>query len=215
MHIPDGFVPPSICIAGYAISGGVTWYSLREIKRDRDPQASIPKSALFTAVFFVASLIHIPAPPPLTSFHLILNGMMGTLLGYYAFLAIPIGLFFQAVMFQHGGMSTLGINAVIMGLPAIVSYYLFRLRYRIPGRKQLGTKILAFLSGSLAVLLSAGIFVSIAIATISPELNAATERTAIYLSLGSYLIQALVEGTFTVMIVSFLEKVKPELLNAR
>ena len=215
MHIPDGFVPPSICITGYAISGGVTWYSLREIKRDRDPQASIPKSALFTAVFFVASLIHIPAPPPLTSFHLILNGMMGTLLGYYAFLAIPIGLFFQAVMFQHGGMSTLGINAVIMGLPAIVSYYLFRLRYRIPGRKQLGTKILAFLSGSLAVLLSAGIFVSIAIATISPELNAATERTAIYLSLGSYLIQALVEGTFTVMIVSFLEKVKPELLNAR
>ena len=214
MHIPDGFVPPSVCLAGYAISGGVTWYSLREIKRDRNSQASIPKSALFTAVFFVASLIHIPAPPPFTSFHLVLNGMMGTLLGYYAFLAIPIGLFFQAVMFQHGGMSTLGINAVIMGLPAIVSYYLFRLRVRLPYR-QFGTKILAFMSGALAVLLSAAIFASIAIATISPELNAATEKTAIYLSLGSYLIQALLEGTFTVMIVSFLEKVKPELLNAR
>ena len=214
MHIPDGFVPPSVCLAGYAISGGVTWYSLREIKRDRNSQASIPKSALFTAVFFVASLIHIPAPPPFTSFHLVLNGMMGTLLGYYAFLAIPIGLFFQAVMFQHGGMSTLGINAVIMGIPAIVSYYLFRLRFRLPHR-QFGTKILAFMSGALAVLLSAVIFASIAIATISPELNAATEKTAIYLSLGSYLIQALLEGTFTVMIVSFLEKVKPELLNAR
>lgn len=213
MHIPDGFVPPSICIAGYAISGGVTWYSLREIKRDRDPQASIPKSALFTAVFFIASLIHIPAPPPLTSFHLVLNGMMGTLLGYYAFLAIPIGLFFQAVMFQHGGMSTLGINAVIMGLPAIVAYYVFRLRSRLPRKQQFWTKALAFISGASAVLLSATLFAAIAIGTISPELNAATERTAIYLSLGSYLIQALVEGTFTVMIVSFLEKVKPELLQ--
>ena len=214
MHIPDGFVPPSICIAGYAISGGVTWYSLREIERNGGGnQASIPKSALFTAVFFIASLIHIPAPPPFTSFHLVLNGMMGTLLGYYAFLAIPIGLFFQAVMFQHGGMSTLGINAVIMGLPAIVAYYIFRLRCRIPRKRQFWNKALAFISGASAVLLSAAIFASIAVVTISPELDAATERTAIYLSLGSYLVQALVEGTFTVMIVSFLEKVKPELLQ--
>lgn len=214
MHIPDGFVPPSICVAGYGISGGFIWYSLREIRRDSNPQANIPKSALFTAVFFIASLIHIPAPPPLTSFHLVLNGMMGTLLGYYAFLAIPIGLFFQAVMFQHGGMSTLGINSLIMGLPAIVGYYIFSLRRRFPGHKQRWTKILAFLSGATAILLSATMFASIAIATISPELDAGTERAAIYLSLGSYLIQALVEGTFTVMIVSFLEKVKPELLKA-
>lgn len=216
MHIPDGFVPPSICIAGYAISGGVTWYSLREIKRgQRDPQVNIPKSALFTAVFFVASLIHIPAPPPLTSFHLVLNGMMGTLLGYYAFLAIPIGLFFQAVMFQHGGLSTLGINAVIMGLPAIVAYYIFRLRStsQISQKQKFWTKVLAFISGSSAVLLSATLFASIAISTISPELDANAEKTAIYLSLGSYLIQSLVEGIFTVMIVSFLEKVKPELLQ--
>lgn len=209
MHIPDGFVPPSICIAGYAITGGVAWYSLKEIKRSRDPQANIPKSALFTAVFFVASLIHIPAPPPLTSFHLILNGMMGTLLGYYAFLAILIGLFFQAVMFQHGGLSTLGINAVIMGLPALVAYYIFRWRIG----KQSWTKVLAFLSGLSAIVLSAILFASITISTISPELDANTEKTAIYLSLASYLIQSLVEGTFTVMIVSFLAKVKPELLQ--
>jgi cobalt/nickel transport system permease protein len=221
MHIPDGFVPPSVCIAGYAISGGITWYSLREIKRysskeiirGRDPQANIPKSALFTAVFFVASLIHIPAPPPLTSFHLVLNGTIGTLLGYYAFLAILIGLFFQAVMFQHGGLSTLGINAVIMGCPAIIAYYLFRWRSHSRGKQRFWTKVLAFLSGSFAVLLSAILFASIMISTISPELDATTEKTAIYLSLGSYLIQALVEGTFTVMIVSFLEKVKPELLQ--
>ncbi|MGK7879318.1 MAG: energy-coupling factor ABC transporter permease [Crocosphaera sp.] len=88
------------------------------------PQANIPKASLLTAAFFVGSSIHIPLPP--TSIHLILNGLMGTLLGYYAFLAIPIGLFFQAVIFNHGGMSTLGVNTIIMGVPAIAAYHLFR-----------------------------------------------------------------------------------------
>lgn len=214
MHIPDGLVSPSVCFAGYGLSGGLVWYSLREIKRDRANQrANIPKSALFTAVFFLSSLIHIPAPPPLTSFHLVLNGMMGTLLGYYAFLAIPIGLFFQAIMFQHGGMTTLGINSVIMGFPALVAYYVFRLRSGFGVNKPLWTKLFAFCSGAIAVILSATIFASVAISTISPELDAGAERAAIYLSLGSYLLQAVVEGTFTVMIVGFLEKVKPELLK--
>jgi cobalt/nickel transport system permease protein len=100
-----------------------------------------------------------------------------------------------------------------MGMPAIVAYYIFRWRSRISKKRQFWTKVLAFVSGASAVLLSAILFTSIAISTISPELDAATEKTAIYLSLGSYVIQALVEGTFTVMIVSFLEKVKPELLK--
>ena len=214
MHSLVVFFPPSICIAGYAISGGVTWYSLREIERNGGGnQASIPKSALFTAVFFIASLIHIPATPPFTSFHLVLNGMMGTLLGYYAFLAIPIGLFFQAVMFQHGGMSTLGVNTIIMGVPAIAAYHLFRFRERIALPEKIRNKIFAFLSGILALMLSATIFSAIAILTITPDLDATLEQRAIFISLISYGIQGLIEGTFTFMLISFLEQVKPELLK--
>ncbi|MDJ0536004.1 MAG: cobalt transporter CbiM [Xenococcaceae cyanobacterium MO_207.B15] len=211
MHIPDGLIPPSVCISGYALTGGMTWYALREIKKDSNPQANIPKASLLTAAFFVSSLIHIPIPP--TSIHLILNGMMGAILGYYAFLAIPIGLFFQAVMFNHGGISTLGINTLIMGLPAIAAYHLFRLRDKVPRNRQFWTKVLAFASGAFALLLSATLFAAIAISTISPDLDAAQERNAIYLSLVSYGIQAIIEGAVTVMLIAFLEKVKPELLN--
>ena len=100
MHIPDGFIPPSVCISGYAIAGGLTWYSLKKIKQDPNPQANIPKASLLTAAFFVVSSIHIPLPP--TSIHLILNGLMGTLLGYYAFLAIPIRLFFGLLFLTMG-----------------------------------------------------------------------------------------------------------------
>ncbi|MEM8674297.1 MAG: cobalt transporter CbiM [Cyanobacteria bacterium P01_G01_bin.67] len=212
MHIPDGFLPPQVCLAGYALTGGVTWYSLRQIKRDRYTQANIPKASLLTAAFFVASLIHIPIPP--SSVHLILNGLMGAVLGYYAFPAILIGLFFQAVMFQHGGMSTLGINAIILGTPAIAAYYVFRQREHLVGRRQLLTKILSFASGAGALLLSATMFAILLVTHISPDLNVNAERTAIMVSLGGYLIQAVIEGVFSVMLISFLEQVKPELLKS-
>ncbi|MFP4007617.1 MAG: energy-coupling factor ABC transporter permease, partial [Spirulinaceae cyanobacterium] len=97
MHIPDGLLPSSVYISGYAITGGVTWYSLRQISQKSNPQTQIPQASLLTAAFFVSSLIHIPIPP--TSIHFVLNGLMGIILGYYAFPAILIGLFFQAVMF--------------------------------------------------------------------------------------------------------------------
>lgn len=212
MHIPDGFLPPQVCLAGYALTGGVTWYSLRQIQSDRYTQANIPKASLLTAAFFVASLIHIPLPP--TSVHLILNGLMGAVLGFYAFPAILIGLFFQAVMFQHGGMSTLGVNAIILGIPAIAAYGLFRQREHLTGKKQILTKVLAFAAGAGALLLSATMFALLLIAHISPDLNVNAERTAIILSLGGYLMQAVIEGTFSVMLIAFLEQVKPELLKS-
>ena len=212
MHIPDGFIPPNICLAGYAITGGVTWYSLKQINRDRYTQANIPKASLLTAAFFVASLVSIPIPP--TSIHLILNGMMGAILGYYAFPGILIGLFFQAVMFQHGGLSTLGVNAVIMGIPAIAAYHIFRLRERFSGNRQVLTNVVAFAAGAGALLLSATIFVLLLVTTISADLDVDAERNAIYFSLGSYAIQAAIEGAFTVTLISFLDKVKPELLKS-
>ena len=211
MHIPDGFIPPSVCITGYAIAGGLTWYSLKKIQQDPNPQANIPKASLLTAAFFVVSSIHIPLPP--TSIHLVLNGLMGTLLGYYAFLAIPIGLFFQAVIFNHGGMSTLGVNTIIMAVPAIAAYHLFRWREHVAIPEKIKTKIFAFLSGMLAIMLSATIFSAIAILTITPDLDATLEQRAIFISLISYGIQGLIEGAFTFMLISFLEQVKPELLK--
>ena len=211
MHIPDGFLPPQVCLAGYALTGGVTWYSLKQIKRDRFTQANIPKASLLTAAFFVASLVSIPVPP--TSVHLIFNGLMGAVLGYYAFPAILIGLFFQAVMFQHGGMSTLGVNAIVIGAPALAAYHLFRQRERLQDKRQILTKMLSFAAGAGALLLSATMFAILLIGFISPDLNANAERTAILVSLSGYGIQAIVEGLFSVMLISFLEQVKPELLK--
>lgn len=213
MHIPDGFIAPSIAIAGYAATGGVTWYCLHQInKTEKDPQAKIPKASLLTAAFFVITLIHIPVPP--SSIHLVLNGLMAVMLGYYAFPAILIGLFFQAVMFQHGGISTLGVNAVIMGIPAILAYYIFKLRHRVRGNEQRRTKIFAFLAGAGGVMIAAVIFAVVVITTIPADIDAQTERNAVYAAVAAYTIPAVVEGIFTMMLTAYLDRVKPELLES-
>jgi len=210
MHIPDGVLPPTVAIGGYAITGGMTWYSLRKISRYGDPSEQVPRASLLTAGFFVASLIHIPIPP--SSIHLVLNGLVGVVLGYYAFPAILIGLFFQAVMFQHGGLSSLGVNAAMMGIPALLGYHLFQLHQSFPN-PQRWVSAFAFLAGGSALGLSAIVFTILVVTTIPAEINAALERKAIYVGLVGYSIQALIEGTFTLLLVSFFQRVKPELIS--
>ncbi|QZZ21861.1 cobalt transporter CbiM [Leptothermofonsia sichuanensis E412] len=213
MHVPDGILPAQVCIGGYAITGLVTWYSLRQINRMQDPTQGVPKAALLTAAFFVASLIHIPIPP--ASVHLVLNGLLGCVLGYYAFPAILIGLFFQAATFGHGGLSTLGVNAVIMGIPALLAYHIFRLRQKLNGRvkSSMASGIFAFLAGATGLTLSALLFFTIVVTTIPANLDAATERAAVLALLLAHIPLAVLEGIFTVMLVLFLERVKPELLQ--
>ncbi|RMD69216.1 MAG: cobalamin biosynthesis protein CbiM, partial [Cyanobacteria bacterium J149] len=47
----------------------------------------------------------------------------------------------------------------------------------------------------------------------APDLDIDAEKTAIFTSLIGYGVQALIEGILTVMLISFLEKVKPELIG--
>jgi cobalt/nickel transport system permease protein len=212
MHIPDGILPLSVCAAGYAVTGATTWYSLRKINQQEDPQANIPKAALLASAFFVASWIHIPVPP--VSVHLILNGMMGVVLGWYAFPAILIGLFFQAIMFNHGGLTTLGVNAAMMGIPALLAYGVFQLRYKLGPDSPKNLAIFAFLGGALGLGLAAAIAFPTLIYTIPGNIDAAAEQASIAALMIAHIPLMFIEGVFTAMLVSFLYRVKPELIKA-
>lgn len=214
MHIPDSFLPPRVCLLGYALTGLGTWYSLHRIRLETNPTEQIPKASLLTAGFFVASLIHIPLPP--SSIHLVFNGLMGIMLGYYAFPAILIGLFFQAVMFQHGGLTTLGVNGVIMGFPALFAYYFFRFGQRFTQDKSpWWQSFFVFLAGGGALAISALIFTLVILSFIPADFDVQTEQTIALIALIGYGIQAVIEGIFTVMFITFIQRVKPELLNNR
>jgi len=211
MHIPDGILPVSVTAAGYAATAAVTWYSVRKINQKENPRQDIPKASLLTAAFFVASWIHIPVPP--ASVHLVLNGLLGAVLGYFAFPAILIGLFFQAVMFQHGGLTTLGVNAIIMGFPTIIAHHIFRLR-KLGNKESRGkTAVLGFLSGAIALGISVAMFVVILLTSMPAELDIGTERTAIYTLAIAHLPLIAIEGVITSMLAVFLQRVRPRILE--
>jgi len=211
MHIPDGILPVAVAAAGYATTGAATWYSLRKINQKENPQEGIPKASLLTAGFFVASWIHIPVPP--TSVHLVLNGLMGAVLGYYAFPAILIGLFFQAVMFQHGGLTTLGVNATVMGVPALLAYFIFRLRNRVGKDSLLWTGVFGFLAGAGGLGIAALLVAVILVSTVPAHLDVEAERIGIYAMTLAYVPLMILEGIFTALVVVFIQRVRPELLE--
>lgn len=125
VHIPDYVLAWPWWSAGFV---GAAALALLGLWRIRDEE--IPQVALLTSAFFVASLIHVKVGP--TSVHLLLTGLMGVVLGRRAGLAILVGLFLQAALMQHGGYTTVGINACIMGVPALLAWLAFAGLQRCP-----------------------------------------------------------------------------------
>jgi len=211
MHIPDGFLPVGVCAAGYAISIAAAAYSLKKINTSAVPTRDVPRASLVTAAFFIISLISIPVPP--TSVHLLLNGLIGVLLGYFAFPAVLVALFLQAIMFGHGGLVSLGVNAAIMGLPAMVSAFLYRnLKTKI-GTNWTAHTLLGFGVGALGIGLSAVLFIITIVGFIPANIDAQAEKAAVYASSLIYIPLMFIEGIITALILNYLKKVKPDVLD--
>jgi cobalt/nickel transport system permease protein len=211
MHVPDGILPITTCIAGYATTAALTGYALRKIGQQRDPRAAIPRASLLAAAFFVASWVHIPVPP--VSVHLILNCLLGAVLGYFAIPAILVGLFFQAIMFGHGGLTTFGVNATIMGAPALLAWLVvrgFRLQATTSRAWVWGA---GFLAGVVGVGLATLLFAGVLVLSIPATLDAATERAAIVALSVAHLPVMLIEGIMTALVLGFLHRVSPAMLG--
>jgi cobalt/nickel transport system permease protein len=118
VHISDGVLTWPWLAAGFMLAGLLVAGAMIRV-RDEE----IPRIALTTAAFFVASLIHVPVGP--TSVHLLLNGLLGVIVGRRAPLAVLLGLTLQAVLFGHGGFTTIGVNTCVMALPALGAAWLF------------------------------------------------------------------------------------------
>ncbi len=112
-HIPDGVLSAPVLIGGGVAAAGLLAIAVKHLD-----DARIPQAAVLSAVFFVASLVHIPIGP--TSVHPLLNGLMGIVLGWAAVPAILVALLLQAVFFGFGGITVLGVNVVNMAVPALV-----------------------------------------------------------------------------------------------
>ena len=201
MHISEGVLSPSVLVAGAALTTVGVGIALRRLNHEE-----IPSVGILSAAFFVASLVHVPIGP--ASAHLILNGLVGLILGWKAFPAILVGLALQGLLFQYGGITTLGVNTLNMALPAVICYYLFGWGARV-GTSQRVFSVTAFACGSCSVLIS-GVLVGFSL-----YLTGEAFLPAAKLVVAAHLPVMLVEGALTTACALFLRRVKPELLEGR
>jgi cobalt/nickel transport system permease protein len=197
-HIPDGVLSGSVLAAGAIVSAGLMTIALRRLDFEQIPQA-----AVLSASFFVASLIHIPMGA--TSAHLLLNGLMGLLLGWTAVPAILVALLLQAAFFGYGGIVVLGVNSMNLVVPALICAYGLRPLLRRGGA------FTWFRVGAAAGF--AGVFLTGLMVTASLLLSGDAFAPAARLVLFMFLPLALLEGMVTGTVMAFIGKVAPEYLT--
>jgi cobalt/nickel transport system permease protein len=197
MHISDGVFPAPVSIAGFAACFVITAWSIRK----SDPE-ELPKIAVVTSAFFVASLIHVPMGP--TSVHLLLPGLVGILLGNGAFVSITLGIVLQSFLFQFGGITAIGANSLMMGIPALAAGWLFRL---FKGHTLVRNMMVAALASGACIVMAVSILAGLLYSGGEDFLGVAK------LAVIAHVPVIGIEAAVSAFAVSFLYKVKPELLG--
>lgn len=197
MHISEGILSPGILAGGAAMAVAGTAMGLKRLDYDR-----IMQTGIFSAVFFVGSLIHVPIGP--TNAHLLLNGLLGMLLGWAAFPAILVALLLQAMLFQYGGLTTLGVNACTMGYSAVICWYCFRMAMHFHSGPN-SLRVASFLAGFLGVGIAA--FLTASVLAFSHEGFWLAAR----LLFVAHLPVMLVEGLITMFTADVISRVQPDM----
>lgn len=199
MHISEGVLATPVLVGGAVLTAAGMGVALKKLNNE-----GIPKVGVLSAAFFVAGLIHVPVG--VASVHLVLNGLVGIILGWLAFPAIFVGLVLQSIMFQYGGITALGVNTINMAVPALLCHLLFG-RITTRTSKSYVSSVSAFMAGSLAIFAS-GIFVGLSLYLTGEAFLPAAKLVVV-----GHVPIMLIEGIITATCVTFLKKVKPELLT--
>lgn len=200
MHISEGILNAPVWMAGYAGAVVLAAATMRNMDMEE-----VPKIAVITSVFFVASLIKVPIGP--SSVHLILNGLVAVVLGWRAFPAIMLGIILQAIIFGHGGVTVIGVNAIMLGGGALVAYMVWQIRHHFSFAKR--EFVFGALAGAVATI-SSGIVLSLALLTTGEAFFGVAAMVML-----AHIPIMLIEAAVTGACAEFLHRVKPEILAGR
>jgi cobalt/nickel transport system permease protein len=191
MHIADGIIATEILVTANVVCVGALYLAGRRVEPEE-----IPRMGFVGASLFAVSLLHFPLAG--TSVHAALLGLAGILLGRRVLPVLFVVLLFQALLFQHGGLLSVGLNTLNQAAGALVASVIWR-------SPLTSVVARAFLAGSVAILL--------------PALLMGVEfmlsgygRGMVYL-LSLYWVVAVVEGVLAATAVRFLQTVQPGVLE--
>jgi cobalt/nickel transport system permease protein len=190
MHIADGVLPTSLCLAAAGLSG-VGVYAL---SRGMRPEEA-PRIGLLAAAAFLASVVHFPVAG--VSVHFGLYGLLGVLLGKRALPVVAAALVLQTLLLQHGGIVSIGVNALNMGAGALAAWGVWSL-------DGLPVRVRAFAAGFAGAMLPA--------VMMATEFYLADYGKGFFAITALYTVVAVAEGALTAALVDCFRRLKPEAL---
>ncbi len=208
MHIPDGFISVPVATATGVISVTALGIALKRSQVAFGNRRA-PILGLTTAFIFAAQMINFPVAGG-TSGHLLGGTLAAIILGspWAATLAMSTVFVIQAILFADGGITALGANIFNMGLIGIwVGWLLYQPLQRLLG----GSK------GRLPLAAGIAAAISVVTASITCALELAMSGT-IPLNIGLpamvsvHILIGIGEGLITGGVLSYLVKVRPDLL---
>lgn len=190
MHIADGILPAGPLIAANAAALAGVWCAGRRIASEE-----VVRMGMVSAAIFSISMVHFPIGG--TSIHLGLFGVAGILLGWRAVPVTFATLLFQALIAQHGGLLTLGLNTINMASGMLLAAALWRL-------PRLSESLRSFLAGFAGAMLPA--------VMVAVEFWMAGYGKGFGVIATAYSVVALIEGALTTFLIGYLRRVKPAVL---
>jgi len=199
MHIPDGFLSTPVWVALDAVSLPAVGLLARRAQRDVE-ESRVPLLGVMGAFVFAAQMINFPVGVG-TSGHLVGSALLACTLGPAAAAVVMTAILaVQALVFQDGGILVLGANVSNMAVAGVLAGYLpFHYWANGPWRKPA-----VFLGGFLSVL------VAVLLALSQLLLSGVKMPVAVVgVSLGLFLLTAVLEGAITVAVFQAVERLHP------
>jgi cobalt/nickel transport system permease protein len=208
MHIPDGFLNIGTAVTTYAISAGALAYGVREANK-RLGEKHIPLMGVMGAFIFAAQMLNFPIAGG-TSGHLIGAALAAILLGpWAATIIMACVLIVQCLIFQDGGLLSLGANIFNMGiLASFGGYYMYRFIARIFGEERRSQLVSAFAAGWASVFIA-----SIACALELVMSGTSPIKVALPAMAGVHALIGVGEGLITLAVLSFVAATRRDLLE--
>jgi cobalt/nickel transport system permease protein len=223
MHIPDGYLGPITCVVGYGVM--IPLWAIASSKAKKTLQAKqVPIMAIGAAFSFVIMMFNVPIPGGTTG-HAVGGVLLAVLCGpWAACLAVSVALALQAVLFGDGGLTAFGANCFNMAfvLP-FTGYYIYRVISLTSPATSFRRVVAAGIGGYLGLVIAsacAGIEFGLQplfCHTASGQALYCPYKLAIAVPAmvgGHALVFGWVEFIATALVVKFLQKQEPTLLQA-
>jgi cobalt/nickel transport system permease protein len=207
LHIPDGFLSLPVALVFWAVAAGMIALAIRRTQTELG-ERQIPLMGLMAAFIFAAQMINFPVAGG-TSGHLLGGALASITLGPWAAMIVMTSVIgVQALLFQDGGLVVMGANIFNMGLmTALIGYGLYR---GVAGSRRSVRLPVAGLAAWLSVMAGA-----LATALQLWLSGTALLRVVVPAMLGVHALIGLGEALITVAALSFISRVRPDLVEAQ